>query len=184
MYNDGDSSAQDVTRNYVLERSGPAEGPALLSIFGGKITTFRRLAGDALKKLEDCSSDAGPEWTRGATLPGGDFATDDFDVLVDALAAGYPKLEGRLLRRLTRAYGTRTRKLLGDATDTASLGTHFGDTLYEREVTYLQTAEWANSVESVLWRRSKLGLKIGDKGKKALKAWFDKKKTEAMSPIS
>jgi len=156
----------------------------LLCIFGGKITTFRRLAGDAMKKLEDCFPNAGPEWTRGATLPGGDFATDGFDDLVEALAAEYPKLERRLLRRLVRAYGTRTRKLLGDATDTPSLGTHFGDTLYEREVTYLQTAEWANSAESVLWRRSKLGLKVDDKGKKALKAWFDKKKTEAMPTMS
>ncbi len=184
LYNDGDSSAQEVTRDYVLERTGPAEGPALLSIFGGKITTFRRLAGDAMKKLEDCFPNAGPEWTRGATLPGGDFATDGFDDLVEALAAEYPKLERRLLRRLVRAYGTRTRKLLGDATDTPSLGTHFGDTLYEREVRYLQTVEWANSAESVLWRRSKLGLKVDDKGKKALKAWFDKKKTEAMPTMS
>lgn len=173
LYNDGDASAQEVTRDYVLARSGSVDGPVLLNIFGGKITTFRRLAEDALEKLADCFPDAGKPWTRGAALPGGDFPTDGFEALVSSLVADYPKLDDRLLRRLARAYGTRTRELLGDATDTASLGQHFGDTLYALEVAYLVRAEWAATVDDVLWRRSKLGLKIDTAGVDALRAWLD-----------
>ena len=173
LYNDSDATAQEVTRDYVLARSGNADGPVLLNIFGGKITTFRRLAEDALEKLSDCFPVARKAWTSGATLPGGDFPTDGFETLVAGLATGYPLLDAKVLRRLARAYGTRTRTLLGDATDMPSLGQHFGDTLYAREVAYLVEAEWATTADDILWRRSKLGLKIDKAGVEALRAWLE-----------
>ena len=184
LYNDGDASAQEVTRDYVLARSGPPEGPALLNVFGGKITTFRRLAEDAMTKLSDVFPDAKKPWTRGATLPGGDFPAEDFDALVEDLAKAYPSLERKLLRRLARAYGTLTRELLGDATDTASLGQHFGDTLFEAEVVYLIRNEWARSAEDILWRRSKLGLKIDAAGRIALQDWIEKNSDKKRSPAA
>lgn len=174
LYNDGDGSAQEVTRDYVLDRTGEAGGPVLLNVFGGKITTYRRLAQDALARLSDVFPDAGEPWTRGVNLPGGDFDYDGFDKMVARLVADYPQLPARLLRRLSRAYGTRARQVLGSATDIASLGKHFGDTLYEREVTYLVREEWAGCAEDVLWRRSKLGLRLSAAEAEALQDWFSK----------
>lgn len=172
LYNDGDGAAQEVTRDYVLDRTGEADGPVLLNVFGGKITTFRRLAQDALAKLADVFPNAGAPWTEGATLPGGDFPFDAFDAFVVDLQKSYPNLPSALIRRLARSYGTRAGDILGDATDTASLGRYFGDTLYEREVDYLMRVEWARSAEDVLWRRSKLGLRIDAAGVQALVDWF------------
>lgn len=172
LYNDGDGSAQEVTRDYVLDRTGEASGPVLLNVFGGKITTYRRLAQDALAKLSDVFPNAGKPWTRGAALPGGEFNCDGFDAKVARLIADYPDLPAKLLRRLVRAYGTRARMVLGCATDIASLGQHFGDTLYEREVKYLVREEWAGSAEDVLWRRSKLGLRLSDAEVTELEQWF------------
>lgn len=179
LYNDGDASAQEVTRDYVLDRSGGADGPVLLNVFGGKITTYRRLAQDALAKLSDVFPHADKTWTAGATLPGGDFAHDGFEALVGGLAGDYPNLPEPLLRRLARAYGTRARLILSDATDTDSLGLHFGDTLYEREADYLVRYEWAGSADDILWRRSKLGLRLDADGVAALTAWLDNTTTTA-----
>jgi glycerol-3-phosphate dehydrogenase len=161
LYDDGAPDAKAATRDYVLELDAPQGQPALLSVFGGKITTYRRLAEAALAKLgghmpERISAVAG--WTARTALPGGDFPVQGFDAEVAALCADYPFLTAPHATRLTHAYGRRARQLLGAARTQADLGRMFGATLSEAEIRYLQRAEWAQTAEDILWRRSKLGL--------------------------
>ncbi|WP_243369257.1 glycerol-3-phosphate dehydrogenase [Microvirga solisilvae] len=161
LYNDGASKAQEATRDYVLMLDAPEGQPPMLSIFGGKITTYRRLAEAALDKLKGHLPAARkPAWTGGASLPGGDFPQTGYEALVAALSEAYPFLDKPLVARLVRAYGTRTRDLLGNARSMNDLGQNFGADLTEREVLYLISQEWALSAADVLWRRSKLGLRL------------------------
>ncbi|MGB0670171.1 MAG: glycerol-3-phosphate dehydrogenase C-terminal domain-containing protein, partial [Rhodospirillales bacterium] len=129
---------------------------------------------DVLTKMTDCFPDAGPAWTRGATLPGGDFPADGFAGLVHDLVDRYPGLPKDLLTRLARAYGTRTPQVLGDVRSPADLGQHFGADLYEREVRYLRDVEWAGDAGALLWRRSKLGLCLTDDQAGQLQTWLAK----------
>jgi glycerol-3-phosphate dehydrogenase len=147
----------------VLELDAALGSAALLSMFGGKITTYRRLAEAALERL-------GPHlpprtrhragWTRHAPLPGGDFAVDGLAALAAALATEYEFLTSAHAGRLAAAYGTRARDILGGARAAADLGVWFGATLTQAEVRYLMTQEWARTADDVLWRRSKLGLAL------------------------
>ena len=172
LFDEGGTSAQETTRDFVLDRSGaPGEAP-LLNIFGGKITTYRYLAEQALKKLADCFPEAGPAWTAGAGLPGGDFPVEGFAALVDELATAHPGLERSLVTRLARAYGTRCWRLLEGVEKLEDLGEHFGGGLTEREAVYLCEREWAASAEDILWRRSKLGLRLDAREKARLAAWL------------
>jgi glycerol-3-phosphate dehydrogenase len=136
--------------------------PALLSIYGGKITTYRRLAEAALamlsSRLSATSRPAG--WTGRQPLPGGDFPVDGFEALLTETAAQYPFLAPATLRRLVRAYGTRAGALLDGAKSQADLGRNFGADLTEAEVRYLAREEWAMTAEDIVWRRSKLGLRM------------------------
>lgn len=160
LYDDGASKAQEATRDYVLKADG-AEGRApIVNIFGGKITTYRRLAESMLEIIEKHLGKKGKSWTATAALPGGEFEATAFDAEVTKLKAAYPFLDMRLVRRLTRLYGTRARVLLGLARSEADLGRNFGADLYEAEVRYLVANEWAVSGEDVLWRRTKRGLKL------------------------
>ena len=168
LYDDGGESAQEVTRDFVLELDALDGETPLLSVFGGKVTTYRHLAEEALKKLKPWIRDAGPAWTRGATLPGGDFPVGDFDELVAELAAEHPNLPAGLIFRLARAYGTRARRILYGCRSVEDLGRCFGADLYERELDYLVGSEWARSAEDVLWRRSKLGLRFTEEERLAL----------------
>jgi len=168
LYDDANANVSAVTRDYVFDIDGDsAENKApLLSVFGGKITTFRRLAEHALERLlpllpEDARQRSGPAWTRAAPLPGGDMPEADFEGFLAALRSEYPWLTPRLARRYGRAYGTRSRRLLGGARSFEGLGTHLGDELYGGEVDYLIEHEWARTAEDILWRRSKLGLHTG-----------------------
>jgi glycerol-3-phosphate dehydrogenase len=130
-------------------------------VFGGKITTYRRLAEAALAKLGDhLPAAARPSWTGSAPLPGGDFPKDAFDGEVARLKTGRPFLDHALATRLVRAYGTRAERILDGARDLADLGQVFGANLTEREVLYLMDEEWAETAADVLWRRSKLGLRL------------------------
>lgn len=172
LHDDGDRAAQEVTRDFVLERDGDGGEPPLLSVFGGKITTYRRLAEAALQNLSPWLAGAGPPWTRGAPLPGGDFRHDGFDALVAALTARYPALPRTLLARLARAYGTRTIDLLEGAETMAGLGRLFGADLTEREVHWLVTREWARTADDVVWRRSKLGLRMTPAEIQDLESWM------------
>ena len=165
LYDDANANVSAVTRDYVFDIDGDsATGQApLLSVFGGKITTFRRLAEHALERLlplmpEDIRTRSAAAWTRAAALPGGDMPAADFETFLAELRSEYPWLPPHLARRYARAYGTRTRRFLGSAKGFADLGTDLGDGLYGAEVDYLAAAEWARTAADILWRRSKLGL--------------------------
>lgn len=160
LYDDAAASASAVTRDYVLELD--ADGPPVLSVFGGKITTYRRLAEHALEKLD--LPGLKPAWTGAAPLPGGDIPGGDFEAFLGRLRAAYPFLPELLARRLARAYGTRAERLLGSARSLADLGEHFDGGLTAREVDYLMAEEWARSPDDILWRRTKLGLRTGREG--------------------
>ena len=159
LYDDGATSAQEATRDYVLELDAPEGRPPLLSVFGGKITTYRRLAEQALAQLGKHLA-VGRPWTSGASLPGGDFPVDGIGDLERSLANAHPFLAEAHLKRLLRAYGTRTVELLKGAVRSEDLGRRFGADLTEAEVNYLISEEWATTAADVLWRRTKLGLRF------------------------
>ncbi|MFA8442663.1 glycerol-3-phosphate dehydrogenase [Yoonia sp.] len=157
LYDDGAKSATAATRDYVL--SLDENGAPLLNIFGGKITTYRKLAENALKKLTPLVGGGAP-WTADAALPGGDFKVKERDQLVADLQANYPFLDERWALRLIKGYGTEARVILGEAKAVADLGQDFGATLTEAEVRWLMTKEYAHTADDVVWRRSKLGLRL------------------------
>jgi glycerol-3-phosphate dehydrogenase len=157
LRDDGATPAQEATRDYVLELTGT---PPVLSVFGGKITTFRRLAETAIDRLAMLFPGLKPRWTTDAFLPGGDFPWNGFAALRDDLGRRYPFLPLPTATRLARAYGTCAFTLLGDAKSPADLGFTFGADLTEREVDWLVGTEWARTAEDILWRRSKLGLRF------------------------
>lgn len=159
LYDDGAGSAQDTTRDYVLKLDDGARRPPLLSVFGGKITTYRRLAEHALDMLKPYLTDADPDsWTALKPLPGGDFAPDRHEELAWDMCRRHSWLDDRMASRLVAAYGTRAERVIGGARRMRDLGTVFGADLTEAELHYLMTREWARTAEDVLWRRSKLGL--------------------------
>ncbi len=159
LYDDHAANASAVTRDYVLDLDGGEDGRApMLSIFGGKITTYRKLAEHAMAELAPFLPGAGEAWTAGATLPGGDIP--DRETFVAGLMADYPDLPESVMRRLARAYGSRARALLGEARTVADLGRDFGGELYAREIDYLVDSEFARTAEDILYRRSKLGLHV------------------------
>jgi glycerol-3-phosphate dehydrogenase len=161
LYDDGASEAKAATRDYVFELDTPGGAP-LLSIYGGKITTYRRLAEEALERLEPYlgSTKAKEGWTATAPLPGGDIDVSAVVALTAELMREHPFLAHAHANRLAHAYGTRASKLLGSSKSMADLGRSFGDTLTEAEVRYLMANEWAVTAEDVVWRRSKLGLRL------------------------
>jgi len=169
LRDDGANKAQAATRDYVLELHGD---PPALSVFGGKITTYRRLAEAAMAKLQPFFPGAGGAWTRTAPLPGGDFPWDEIGEVQAALRARYTFLAADTARRLVRTYGTLAAEMLGDARSTANLGQAFGADLTEREVDWLVRTEWARTVDDVLWRRSKLGLRFRMDETRALAAFL------------
>ena len=160
LYDDGASKAQEATRDYVLKTEGGDGKPALVNVFGGKITTYRRLSEHVLEKIEALIGRKGARWTAQAPLPGGDFAPTAFEAEAARLSADYPFLGQAHARRLMRLYGTRARAILGEAKSAADLGRCFGADLYEAEVRYLMAQEWAQTADDVLWRRTKRGLRL------------------------
>ena len=175
LYDDGATSATAATRDYVLglDDAGGSGGAPLLTVFGGKITTYRRLAEGALGRLAPFFPAAGGAWTARAPLPGGDFPVDGVAALTASLAARYPFLSRYWAGRLVRAYGTEAAAMLGDAAGVADLGRDFGATLTEAEVRWLVEREFARSADDILWRRSKLGLRLSPEGAAALRAFVD-----------
>lgn len=169
LYDDGATSATAATRDYVLALD--AEGPPLLSVFGGKITTYRRLAESALAKLAPFFPAATGAWTARAPLPGGNFPIDGVAALVADLRARYPFLTDYWAGRLVRAYGAEAGDVLGQARAAADLGRDFGATLTEAEVRWLLDREFARSAADILWRRSKLGLRMTEEQAAALEAF-------------
>jgi len=176
LYDDGAKSATAATRDYVLKVDRSAGAP-LLNVFGGKITTYRRLAEGALEKIvAEFPGTTGP-WTAGVPLPGGDFAVDDKERLIADLRADYGFLDDFWARRLIKAYGTDSRHMLGDAAQVDDLGQAFGATLTEREVRWLMDNEYARDAADVIWRRSKLGLRLDEAQVAALQGWMNDART-------
>jgi glycerol-3-phosphate dehydrogenase len=172
LLDDGASKAQEATRDYVLKVDGAGEQARLINIFGGKITTYRRLAEAVLDRVDDALGRTTKAWTGTAALPGGDFAIDGYAGQLVALNAAYPFLDDETCPRLVRSYGTRASEVLGDARSWVDLEEDFGGGLTAREVRYLQATEWAQTADDILWRRSKLGLRFGDAARARLGAWL------------
>jgi glycerol-3-phosphate dehydrogenase len=170
LHDDGSRKAQDIARDYVLALD--ERGPPLLTVYGGKITTYRRLAEHALSRLAHALK-PGPAWTTASHLPGGDFPHDGFEALVGEARKSWPFLADAHARRLVRAYGTRIGRILGSAKQLDDLGTAFGADLTAAEVRYLIEQEWARSADDVLWRRSKLGLRVTAQERERLAAFMD-----------
>ena len=169
LYEDNSGNNSTVTRDYVFELDDKDGAPPILSIFGGKITTYRKLAEHALEKIGGFGDRS---WTADACLPGGDIDPARFDSFFAEKMAQYPWFDPEGLRRLLRAYGTRIDRIMGSSADAGDLGQHFGATLYEAELQYLVEEEFAASAEDVLWRRSKLGLHIDGEGLERVADWF------------
>jgi glycerol-3-phosphate dehydrogenase len=173
LIDDGSGKPEAATRGYRLELSEPEAGPPLLSVYGGKITTYRHLAEEAVDRLADrLPSMKGAAWTSSKPLPGGDFAIDSTAGLREKLATRYPFLSTVDVERLQKSYGTLAFAWLGDAKSWSDLGRDFGSGLSEAEVQYLRRQEWAISTEDILWRRSKLGLRLNENQCDVLGNWL------------
>ena len=170
LYDDGAKSASATTRDYVLTLD--SDGPALLNVFGGKITTCRRLAEAALAKLSGPLGLAKGPWTAGVPLPGGDFPLAEKPMLIRDLRAAHPFLTQPQATRLICAYGTDAALILGRAPSSEALGRDFGAGLHEAEVRWLMDKDWARRAADVVWRRSKLGLRMTPDQVAALHAWI------------
>jgi glycerol-3-phosphate dehydrogenase len=171
LYNDGASTATAATRDYVLKMD-TSTGAPLLNIFGGKITTYRKLAETALEKIATVFPEASKPWTAGAALPGGDFPVDGVAEITQKLISDYSFLTLAWATRLIKAYGTDAFKLLGDAKIKEDLGQNFGATLTAQEVLWLVQREYAYDAEDIIWRRSKLGLRLTPQEIKILDKWM------------
>jgi glycerol-3-phosphate dehydrogenase len=171
LYNDGAKSATAATRDYVLslDKNG---GAPILNVFGGKITTYRKLAEHALEKIAPEFDNTKGAWTAGVALPGGDFKVSEVQSRIDALKVQYPFLSDRWAKRLIRAYGTEAVLVLGDTENQDGLGKVFGATLTEAEVDWLITKEYARKSDDILWRRSKLGLHMTEAERAEFADWF------------
>ena len=173
LYDDGSADPSAVTRDYVFKLdSGGDETAPLLSIYGGKITTYRRLAEEALVELAAFFPNMKGGWTHGEPLPGGDVPRGDLSQARKQLAARYPALPQEYREALLRRHGTRAARVLGEAKTPADLGIHFGHTLYAAEVDYFVAQEWACTAEDVLWRRSKCGLHLSAAQRDAVAAYL------------
>ena len=184
LYDDGASEAKAATRDYVFELDTPGGAP-LLSIYGGKITTYRRLAEEALERLSPYlrSAKAREGWTAKSPLPGGDLDVSAISALTAELERGYPFLSPAHAGRLAHAYGTRANKVLGTAKSFADLGQSFGATLTESEVRYLMADEWACTADDIVWRRSKLGLRLSAEEIAAIDYWISAHRGQAERPL-
>ncbi|MBZ0161305.1 MAG: glycerol-3-phosphate dehydrogenase [Notoacmeibacter sp.] len=172
LFDDGASRAQEATRDYVIRRDHKLGGGTVVNIFGGKITTYRKLAEAMLAEVEDMLGKRKPAWTRGTRLPGGDFEPTGYDALVAGMAERYPFAGTQLLERLVRLYGTETATLLGDAKSIADLGPDFGAGLHEAEIRYLMKYEWAMEADDVLYRRTRLGIRMTAGQIEAVDRWM------------
>ncbi len=179
LYNDGSDSASAATRDYTLkidQGSGQSSGEApLLNIFGGKITTYRRLSESAMEKIAPFFSNTEKKWTAGVPLPGGDFPVDGVEHLTKKLMSSYPYLSQQWAQRLIRSYGTEAKDILLNSNSIKDLGINFGATLTEQEVVWLMDNEFALSTDDVIWRRSRLGLHMSAEEIAALDKWMRNK---------
>ena len=175
LMDDEGGSAQKASRDYTFEVDAPVGSAPLLSVFGGKITTYRKLAEAAINAICKFFPQAKAPWTKTARMPGGDFS--DHVSLHRELEARYPWLPEEVCKRYVRTYGTLTHKILEGISSSEGMGTHFGGTLYACEVDYLIKSEWAVEVEDILWRRTKQGLRLSTDQQQELQNYIDKAAT-------
>ncbi len=173
LFDDGASKAQEATRDYIIRRDSKTGDGKLINVFGGKITTYRRLAEVVMEEVETELGARKPEWTRGAKLPGGHFAVDGYQQLIDENCELCPSADRALVARLVQTYGTDTSRVFECISNAAGLGQHFGAGLYECEVRYLIDHEWAQTAEDVVFRRTKLGIRMSKEQIAALQQWMD-----------
>lgn len=171
LFDDGNGNPSAVTRDYVLDLD-QTQGAPLLNIFGGKITTYRKLAEHAVRDLRTVFPNMGSAWTASKPLPGGGFKNADFEAFLKRTKSQHSWLPDELAYHYARLYGTRLKQIVGDATALSDLGAQFGPLLYEAELTYLVQHEWARCAEDVLKRRTKHGLTIGAADVSRIKDWF------------
>jgi glycerol-3-phosphate dehydrogenase len=178
LYDDGASEAKAATRDYVFELDVREGAAPVLSVFGGKITTYRKLSEEVLERIAPYLPKAAAKggWTGRTALPGGEFDVQGLDALIASLQRDYPFLSRSHAKRLARAYGTLAEKMLGEASSLADLGKAFGASLTEREVRYLMAQEWACTADDIVWRRSKLGLRMSANEIAALEGWIEKQR--------
>jgi glycerol-3-phosphate dehydrogenase len=174
LFDDGASAAKAATRDYILKLdNGDGDKAPLLSIYGGKITTYRKLAESVLSKLQSYLPDSVRTiWTESASLPGGDFAPAEFDREIERLQADFPFLDNKIAYRMIRTYGRQAFLMLEGVNALEDLGICFGSTLFEKEVRYLMTREWARTAEDVLWRRTNMGLFFSPQEVETLDTWM------------
>lgn len=180
LYDDGASSATAATRDYTL-KVDDAGGAPILNVFGGKITTYRKLAEDAMAQIVPFFPGTSGDWTAGVALPGGDFAVDGYETLVARLREDFPFLSHFCTRRLIRAYGTEAWNIMAGAQTPEEMGQSFGHGLHAREVLWLMAHEYARTAEDVVWRRNKLGLRMSSREVDALDAFMRAHLTEGRS---
>ncbi len=173
LVDDGDGDASAVTRDYLLEMDA-VEGLPLLSVFGGKITTFRKLSEQAGALVTAKLGKGGKAWTEKAPLPGAESTAANFETFQKTLRREYAWLPDVLAQRLARAYGSRVREILRGAKRLGDLGEYLGENIYESEIKYLVNYEWAQTLEDILWRRSKLGLHTTEDTQKKMKKLLKK----------
>jgi glycerol-3-phosphate dehydrogenase len=172
LVDDGSGKPSDVSRDYAIEIDGGYGEPPLVSVFGGKLTTYRSLSEKVVAKLAHWFA-LDPAWTGLAPLPGGDHGAGGIDEFVAGLRARHPFLTETHAQRLARAYGSRTANILGDAKRLDDLGVRYVGDLFAAELDYLQREEWARTAEDVLWRRTKLGLLASPAEVSALRALLE-----------
>lgn len=187
LYDDASDNASKVTRDYKLDLDTRKNAP-VLSVYGGKITTFRKLSEQAVDMLQPHLGFPAGSWTSKAILPGGDIANADFESFVERCRQRYTWMDDDVLLDYARNYGTCMHALVGEATAMAGLGTHFGGPLYQSEVDYLVNNEWARHADDILWRRSKKGLHTPAGTRDVLQAWLDQhynfRQTEILRRVS
>ena len=171
LYEDKAASNSTVTRDYVFEVEAKGGAP-ILSVYGGKITTFRKLAEHALEKLGKHVAVPDKPWTASAPLPGGEMVDADFARFLWEAGERHMWLPPEMLLRLGRAYGTRMDTVLRGASSIEEMGQHFGGDLYEKELEYLVAHEFAKCADDVLWRRSKLGMHLSPEAQRTVADWF------------
>lgn len=171
LHGDRSRPAKDISRDYLLHLDAPRAEPPAVTVYGGKITTYRRLAEAVLDKIGDLFV-TGARWTAHVPLPGGDFPWDGVDALVSRARGLWPFLTEAHAKRLIGAYGTRLDRILGQARRPEEVGPWFGSELTGAEVRYAMRCEWAEQAEDLLWRRSKLGLRLAAEQRSALERFM------------
>ncbi|MDX1754443.1 MAG: glycerol-3-phosphate dehydrogenase [Marinobacter sp.] len=175
LLDDESTDPSAITRDYTLELQGDGNEAPLLSVFGGKITTYRKLAEAVVERLRDWFPTMGPSFTASAPLPGATRQLNNHAGILECLTSLYPQFPPEMLERFSRSYGLLAIRFLGERQSTAELGQHFGSTLYECEVRYLMEQEWARTTDDVLWRRSKLGLHLEPEEVESLQRWMEER---------